>query len=104
MIMVSYIDKNTSSAKSVMMLTTMHDKVKVTNDQCHKSQAHVMHDQTKSGFDVVDLLSSTHGTRTKCKRWTINTLEFLLDTALTNGKTILKDNRVVKWNFPITLS
>ena len=88
-----------SRMKNVMILTTMHGKVKVTNNQRRKPQVHVMYDHTKGGIDVVDLLSTMHSARTKCKRWPINTLVFLLGTAGTNGERIFKNNRVVKLNF-----
>ena len=102
-IIVSNIDKKMSWMKNVMLLTTMHDKKKVKQSKCRKSQVHVMYDHTKGGVDVVDLLSTMHSTRTKCKRWPINTLAFLLDTARTNGKTILKDNGAVKSKFTYEL-
>ena len=60
MMMVSYIDKKTSGMKNVMVLTTMHNEVKVTNDQRQKFQVHSMYDHTKGGIDVVDLLSTMH--------------------------------------------
>ena len=41
-----------------MVLTSMHDKVKVTNDARQKPQVHVMYDHTEGGVDIVDLLST----------------------------------------------
>ena len=89
MMMVSYMNKKTSRMKKVMILMTMHDK----------PQVHVIYDYKKGGIDIVDLLSTMLSTHAKFKRWPINTLAFLLDTARTKGKTILKDNGVVKSNF-----
>ena len=68
MMTVSYIEKKkTSGMKNVIILTTMHGKVKVINDQRRKPQVHVMNDHTEGGVNVVDLLSTMHSTRTKCK-------------------------------------
>ena len=85
-----------------MVLSTMHDKVKVTGDQRLKPQVHTMYDHTKGGVDIVDLMSTMHSTRIKCRRWPINVLAFLLDTARTNAKTILQDNNVKMSNFQFT--
>lgn len=65
MMMVSYIDKKTSEIKNLMILTTMHDKVKVKQSTHRKPQVHVMYDDTKGGVDVVGLLLTMHSTRTK---------------------------------------
>ena len=92
--LVSYIDKKESGKKNVIVLTTMHDKVKVTNDQQKKPHIHVMYHHMKGGVDIVDLLSANHSTRIKSKRWPLNTLPFVLDTCRTNAKTILGDNNM----------
>ena len=65
MMLVSYIDKKKSDKKNIIALTTMHDKVKVTNDQRCKPHVLVMYDHTKGGVDVVDLISTHHSTRIK---------------------------------------
>ena len=44
--MVSYIDKKKSGKKNIVCLTTMHDRVKVANDQRFKSPVIVMYDYT----------------------------------------------------------
>ena len=80
MMLVSYIDKKKSGKKNVIALTTMHDKVKVTNDQRCKPYVLVMCDHTKGGVDVVDLISTNHSTRIKSKRWPLNAFAFILDT------------------------
>ena len=67
--LVSYIDNKKSGKKNVIVLTAMHDQVKVTNDQWKKPHVHVMNDQTKGGVDFVDLVSINHSTRIKSKRW-----------------------------------
>ena len=58
----------------------MHDDVKVTKDQLKKPQVHTFYDHTKGGVDVVDLLSTSHSTRIKSKRWPLNAFAFILDT------------------------
>ena len=78
--LASYIDKKKSGKKNVIVVLTMHDGVKVTNDQRKKPQIHSMYDHTKGGVDVVDLLSTSHSTRIKSKRWPINAFAFILDT------------------------
>ena len=88
--LVSYIDKKKSGKKNVIVLSTMHDSMKVTNDQRKKPQIHSMYDHMKGGIDVVDLLSTSHSTRKKSKRWPINAFAFILDTCRTNAKAILQ--------------
>ena len=66
--LASYIDKKKSGKKNAIVLSTMHDSVKVTNDQRKKPQIHSMYDHTKGGVDVVDLLSTSNSTRIKSKR------------------------------------
>ena len=44
--LVSYIDKKKSGKKNVVVLTTMHDDVGVTNDHRAKPYVHVMYDHT----------------------------------------------------------
>ena len=58
--LASYIDKKKSGKKNVIVLSTMHDSTKVTNDQRKKLQIHSMYDHTKGGVDVLDLLSASH--------------------------------------------
>ena len=100
--LVSYIDKKKSGKKNVIVLSTMHDSMKVTNDQRKKPQIHSMYDHMKGGVDVVDLLSTSHSTRKKSKRWPINAFAFILDTCRTNAKAILQDNGKPLSNFEFT--
>ena len=80
----SYIDKKKSGKNNVIVLSAMHDSVKVTNDQRKKPQIHNMNNHTKGDIDVVDLLSTSYSTRIKSKRWPINAFAFILDTCRTN--------------------
>ena len=104
MVLASYIDKKKSGKKKVNVLSTMHDSVKVTNNQRKKPQIHSMYDHMKGGVDVVDLLSTSHSKRIKSKRWPINAFAFILDTCRTNAKTILQDNDKPLSNFEFTYS
>ena len=79
-LLVSYIGKKKSGKKNVIILSTMHENVKVTKGQRKKPQVHTMYDHTKGVVDVVDLLSTIHSTRIKTKRWPLNSLAFILDT------------------------
>ena len=67
MMLVSYISKKKSGKQNIIVLTTMHGKVKVTIDQRCKPHVLVIYDQTKEGVDVVDLISIHHLTRIKSK-------------------------------------
>ena len=94
LMLVSYVDKKKSRKKNMVVLTSMHDNVRVTKDERRKPQVHTFYDHTKGGIDVVDLISSNCSTRIKSKRWPLNSLAFILDTARTNANTILKENNV----------
>ena len=48
------------------------------------------------------LLSASHSTRIKFKRWPINAFAFILGTCRTNTKTILQDNDKPLSNFEFT--
>ena len=61
----SYFDKKKSCKKNVIVLSTMHDNVKITKDQRKEPSVHTMYDHTKGGVYVVDLLSTTHSTQKK---------------------------------------
>ena len=100
--LTSYIDKKKSGKKNFIVLSTMHDSVKVTNNQRKTPQIHSMYDHTKGGVDVVDPLSTSRSTRIKSKRWSINAFAFILNTCRTNAKTILQDNGKPLSNFEFT--
>ena len=90
--------------KNVIVLSTMHNNVKITKDQPKKPSVQTLHDHTKGGVDVVDLLSRTHSTQIKSRRWPLNALAFILDTCCSNAKIILLDNKIKLTNFEITYS
>ena len=99
-----YINKKKLDKKNVIVLSSMHDSVKVTEDQGRKPSVHAMYNYTKGGVDVVDLLSTSHSTRIKCKQWPLNAFAFILDTCRSNAKTILQTNRINKSSFEFTYS
>ena len=99
--LVSYIDKKKSGKKNVIILSTMHENVRV-KDQRKKPQVHAMYDHTKGRVDVVDLLSTSHSTRIQTKRWPLNALAFILDTCRSNAKTILAYSGIQFTNFKFT--
>ena len=89
---VLYIDKKLSGKKNVMVLTNMHDSVRVPREKRSKPDVHVLYYHTKGGVDVADLSASHNSTRMKHKRWPVNALASLLDTVRTNAKTILAES------------
>ena len=80
----------------MVVLTLMHDNVRVTKGKRRKPQVHTFYDHKKGSVDVLDFISSNRLTRIKSKRWPLNSLAFILDTARTNANTILKENNVKK--------
>ena len=71
-----YIDKKKLGKNNVIVLSTMHDSVKETNDQRKKPQIHSMYDRTKRGVDVVDLLSTSHIDKNKVQEMAHQRLRF----------------------------
>lgn len=90
-LLVSYVDKKKSGKKNIVVLSTMHSGVSVTNDQRKKPNVHLFYDHTKGGVDIVDLISSHDTTKIKSKRWPINAFAYILDTVRTNSKVILQE-------------
>ena len=72
----------------------MHDYIRVTKGERRKPQVHTLYDHTKGGVDIVDLISSNCLTRINSKRWPLNSLAFILNTARTNANRILKENNL----------
>ena len=67
-----------------------------------KHSVHTMHDHTKGGLDVFDLLSTTYSTRIKSRRYPLSALAFTLDTCRSKTKTILQVNRIKLTSFEMT--
>ena len=68
MMLVSYINKKKSGKKNINALTTMHEKVKVTNDERYRPHVLLMYGHAKEGVDVVDSISTYHSSRIKSKQ------------------------------------
>ena len=66
--LVSYIDKKKSGKNNLIVLSTIHDNVKITKDQWKKPSVQTVYDPSKGGIDVVDLLLTTHSTWIKSKK------------------------------------
>ena len=91
-LLVSYIDKKKSGKGKVVVLSTLHDEVRVTKDEQRKPDIHRLYGHTKGGVDMVDLISKSCTRRIKNKRWPINAFAFILDTVGANSKTILQES------------
>ena len=78
----------------MVVLTPMHDKVKVMKDEIWRPQVHNFYDHTKGGVDVVNLISCHMSTRMKTIQWPMNCVAFILNTARPNTNSILPDNNV----------
>ena len=75
-----HILKKKSGKRNVVVLSTLHDEVRVTKDERRKPDIQKLYDNTKGGIDVVDLTSTSYTTRIKNKRWPINAFAFILYT------------------------
>ena len=67
-LLVSYIDKKKSGKRNVVVLSTLHDEVRVTKDERRKPDIYKLYDHAKGGVDMVDLISTSCTTRIKYKR------------------------------------
>ena len=67
-LLVSYIDKNKSGKGTVVVISTLHDEVRVTKDEQREPGIHKSYDHTKCGVDVVNLISTSCTKRIKNKR------------------------------------
>ena len=94
--LLSYIDKKKKGKKNILALTTVHNRVKLSVDERKNPHALVFYNHTKGGVDIVDLISAKMLTRMKTTKWTLNVFAFMLDTARTNAKTIVKENTPTK--------
>ena len=91
-LLVSYIGKKRSGKRNIVVLSTLHDEVRVIKNERRKPDIDKLYDHTKGGLDVVDLISTSCTTRIKNKMWPINAFAFILDAVRTNAKTILQQS------------
>lgn len=87
-LLVSYVVEKKKGKKNVLVLTSMHKDVSVTQDQRLKPNVISFYDHTKGGVDVMDQIAGVYTTRCKTHRWTINALSYVLDTVRTNMNTL----------------
>ena len=83
-----------SLAKSIFFSnqSTLHDEVRVTKNERRKRDIYKLSDHTKSGVDMVDLISISCIKRIKNKNWPINAFACILETVQTNAKTTLQES------------
>ena len=94
--LLPYIDKKKKGKRNILALTTMHNQVKLSVKESKKPHALFFYDHTKGGVDIACLISPKISTRMKTRRLTPNVFAFMLDTARTNAKTIVKENTPTK--------
>lgn len=87
-IMVSYAIKKKTGWKNVLVLSSMHKNVKITQDERRKPDVISFYDHTKGGVDIMDQMAGVFTTRCKTRRWTMNALSYVLDTVRTNANTL----------------
>ena len=75
--------KTPKGKKNIMMLSTVRPLLGITMDD----------DFTKGGTDIVDQKFGTYTVKSKCRKWGIATLTYLLDTAPVNASTIVALNK-----------
>ena len=63
----------------------MHKSVPTSKDERQKPHIICFYDRTKGGVDAMDMMAGTYSSRYKSRRWAANVLEYMLDTARTNG-------------------
>ena len=66
-LLVSYIDKEKSGQRNIVVRSTLHDEVRLTKDKRKKPDIRKLYDYAKCGVDVVDLISTSCTTRIKNK-------------------------------------
>ena len=90
---ISWADKKSKQKdpKLVLLVSTMHDQMKVSKDQRTKPQAIVCYDHMKREVDLVDFISAVASMCIKSEQWTINALSYMLDTVHTNSKTLYNE-------------
>ena len=85
-----YIDKKKSGKRNVVVLSTLHDEVRVTKDEQRKPDIRKLYNNKKGGVHVVNLTLTRCTIRIKNKRWPTKGCALILDTVRTNAKTILQ--------------
>ena len=87
-LLVSYVVKKKGGWKNVLILSSMHRSVSVTNDARKKPDVIVFYDHTKGGVHVMGKMAGCFTTRFKSHQWTMNALSYVLNTVRTNMNTL----------------
>ena len=81
LLLLSYVVQKRSGKWKELVLSTMHNDVKITKDAQRKPHFILFYDRTKTGVNVMDMISGHFLTKFKTQRWTINTFVYILDNA-----------------------
>ena len=92
--LTSYVVKTSKGKKNIMMLSTVRLLLGITMDDDKKKPAlYKLYDFNKGGTDIVDQTFGTYTVKPKCRKWSIATFSYLLDTACVNASTIVALNK-----------
>ena len=89
--LTSYVVKNKSGKRNILLLSTMHDDVRCSRDERKKPNTICFYDKTKGGVDVVHMVIGKYTNKYKTRRRTMNAFAYMLDTARTNAHTVFKE-------------
>lgn len=86
----SYVVSTKSKGKkNVLLLSTVSPILGITKDDgVRKPAIYKLYDFTKGGTDIIDQRINFYTVHTKSRRWTVNALAYILDTARINSQTI----------------
>ena len=101
-LLVSYVVKKKKGWNNVLVLSTMHKNVHVTQDERMKPDVITFYDHTKGGVDIMDQMAGFYSTRMKTHRWTMNAMAYVLDTVRTvrpSGTRCAPPRRCVRMTF-----
>ena len=85
-----YVEKRKSGKKNVVVW----DRCMIMSEWRRTQKIYTFYDHPKGSVYVVDLIFSNFSTRIKSKRWPLNNLAFIIDTARANANTILIESNV----------
>ena len=89
--LTSYVVKNKSGKRNILLLSTMHDDVRCSRDERKTPNTICFYDKAKGSVDVVDMVIGKYNTKYKTRKWTMNAFAYMLDAARTNAHTIFKE-------------
>lgn len=80
--LVSYIPKKN---RCVNLLSTLHHKIEISNDNQKKPEIIKFYNKTKCGVDVLDQLIGTYSCKRRTNRWPMVLFSNMLDISAYNG-------------------